>query len=44
MGNPFGSDSGDKKKPDGVSTYPANERDLQSYVEASQQLSQLHLS
>ena len=40
MGNPFGS-SGDGKKPDGVTTYPANEHDLQSYVDASRQLSQL---
>ncbi len=40
MGNPFGS-SGDDKKPDGVTTYPANEHDLQSYSDASRQLSQL---
>lgn len=40
MGNPFGS-NGEDKKPDGVTTYPANEQDLQSYVIASRQLSEL---
>ena len=39
MGNPFGSDSKDQSKPDGVTTYAANEHDLQSYVDASRQLS-----
>jgi len=41
MGNPFGS-KGDDKKPDGVSTYPANAHDLQTYVDASRQLSELN--
>ena len=41
MGNPFGSDNNDEKKPDGVTTYTANEHDLRSYTEASRQLSQL---
>ncbi len=41
MGNPFGSDDKDKNKPDGVTTYPANANDLKSYVDASQQLSEL---
>ncbi|MEO8000863.1 MAG: XVIPCD domain-containing protein [Arenimonas sp.] len=42
MGNPFGSgSSGDEKKPDGVTTEPANGHDLQSYVDASRQLSEL---
>ncbi|MGH8050116.1 MAG: phospholipase effector Tle1 domain-containing protein, partial [Arenimonas sp.] len=41
MGNPFGSDDKDENKPDGVTTYPANAHDLQSYVDASQQLSEL---
>jgi len=40
MGNPFGSNGGDKK-PDGVTTIPATEHDLQSYVGASRQLSDL---
>ena len=41
MGNPFGSGDKDKNKPDGVTTYPANAHDLQTYVDASRQLSEL---
>jgi hypothetical protein len=41
MGNPFGSGGGDNKNPDGVNTYPADAHDLQSYRDASAQLSQL---
>jgi Uncharacterized alpha/beta hydrolase domain (DUF2235) len=41
MGNPFGSSGDDKKKPDGVTTYPADAHDIQSYADASKQLSEL---
>lgn len=41
MGNPFGS-AGDVKKPDGVTTSPADAHDLQTYVDASRQLSELN--
>jgi Uncharacterized alpha/beta hydrolase domain (DUF2235) len=43
MGNPFGSGGGNSKNPDGVDTYPADEHDKQSYVDASVQLSQLRV-
>jgi hypothetical protein len=41
MGNPFGSNDGDKKNPDGVNTYPADAHDIETYAKARQELSQL---
>lgn len=41
MGNVLGRD-GRGKNPDGVSTYPADVHDLESYEQASRELAQLH--
>jgi len=41
MGNPFGTDNKSGSKADGVTTYPANEHDLQTYTDASRQLADL---